>query len=318
MYKKELSGVFAPVTTPFHEDGSLDLDGLKKNMVFYANSTLHGYLALGSNGENKSLVGEEKYQVLKTIIENKGKNQFVMAGCIAESTYETIELAKKAESFGADFITLLPPSYFKSQMTDEALERYFTDVASSVSKPCLVYCAPQFTGGITLSVNLVIELAKHPNIVGIKDSSTGNINNYLLAAPDDFAVIAGSANFFVDAIRGGATGGILSLANVFPHIVVDLFDTFVENDYDKLFAKNKQVLNLNKSISGKGGVSAVKAAMTLVGLVGGLPRLPLLPLKAQDLQELTETHNRLFQVYREQVVEPNLLNERIVLGDDIE
>ena len=312
MYKKELSGVFAPVTTPFHEDGSLDLDGLKKNMEFYANSTLHGYLALGSNGENKSLVGDEKYHVLKTIIENKGKKQYVMAGCIAESTYETIELAKKAEFFGADFITLLPPSYFKSQMNDEALERYFTDVASSVSKPCLVYCAPQFTGGITLSVGLVTKLAKHPNIAGIKDSSTGNINNYLLAAPDDFAVIAGSANFFIDALLGGATGGILSLANVFPHIVVELFDTFVNKDYDSLFAKNKQVLKLNKSVSGKGGVSAVKAAMTLAGLVGGFPRLPLLPLKPQALQVLTETYDVLFKSYRELVLQPSSYAERKV------
>jgi len=312
MYKKELSGVFAPVTTPFHEDGSLDLDGLKKNMEFYANSTLHGYLALGSNGENKSLVGEEKYHVLKTIIENKGKNQYVMAGCIAESTYETIELAKKAESFGADFITLLPPSYFKSQMTDETLERYFTDVASSVSKPCLVYCAPQFTGGITLSVGLVKKLAKHPNIAGIKDSSTGNISNYLLAAPDDFAVIAGSANFFIDALLGGATGGILSLANVFPHIVVELFNTFVDKDYDTLFAKNKQVLKLNKSVSGRGGVSAVKAAMTLAGLVGGFPRLPLLPLKPQDLQALTDAYHGLFQKYRELVLRPDSFTGRKV------
>ena len=312
MYKKELSGVFAPVTTPFREDGSLDLDGLKNNMEFYANSTLHGYLALGSNGENKSLVGEEKYHVLKTIIENKGKKQHVMAGCIAESTYETIELAKKAESYGTDFITLLPPSYFKSQMTDEALEKYFTDVASSVSKPCLVYCAPQFTGGITLSVGLVTKLAKHPNIAGIKDSSTGNINNYLLAAPDDFAVIAGSANFFIDALLGGATGGILSLANVFPHIVVELFDTFEKKDYDTLFAKNKQVLKLNKSVSGKGGVSAVKAAMTLAGLVGGFPRLPLLPLKPQDLQVLTETYHDLFHRYRELVLQPGSFTERKV------
>jgi 4-hydroxy-2-oxoglutarate aldolase len=305
MYKKELSGVFAPVTTPFHENGSLDLDGLKKNMEFYANSTLHGYLALGSNGENKSLVGKEKDDVLKTIIENKGKNQYVMAGCIAESTYETIELAKKAESFGTDFVTMLPPSYFKSQMNDEALERYFTDVASSVSKPCLVYCAPQFTGGITLSVGLVTKLAKHPNIVGIKDSSTGNINNYLLAAPDDFAVIAGSANFFVEALLGGATGGILSLANVFPHLVVELYETFENKDYESLFAKNKQVLRLNKSVSGRGGVSAVKATMTLAGLVGGFPRLPLLPLKPHDVQVLTDTHNKLFQNNREILLQPD-------------
>ena len=288
MYKKQLSGVFAPITTPFGEDGKLCLDGLKKNMEFYAKSPLHGYLALGSNGENKSLVGEEKFQVLKTIIDYKGSSQYVMAGCIAESTYETIELAKRAESLGADFITLLAPSYFKSQMTDDVLERYFSDVAGSLSTPCLVYCAPQFTGGITLSVGLVSKIAKHPNIVGLKDSSTGNMDNYLLAAPEDFAVMAGSANFFVSALLGGATGGILSLANAFPHVTGELYDIFVAKDYEKLFKQNKRVLKLNKSVSGKGGVSAVKAAMNLAGLVGAYPRLPLLPLKQADVDVLAE------------------------------
>jgi len=288
MYKKQLSGVFAPITTPFFEDGALDLNGLKKNMEFYAESSLQGYLALGSNGENKSLVGEEKFNVLKTIVENKGSNQYVMAGCIAESTRETIELAKRAEANGADFITLLAPSYFKSQMTDDVLERYFTDVADSVSTPCLMYCAPQFTGGITLSTGLIAKAAKHPNIVGIKDSSTGNIDNYLMVAPEDFAVMAGSANFFVSALLGGATGGILSLANAFPQVTGALYDSFLKKEYETLFERNKNVQRLNKSVSGKGGVSAVKAAITLAGLVGGFPRLPLLPLKQQDIQVMAD------------------------------
>ena len=288
MYKQQLSGVFAPITTPFCEKGTLDLKGLEKNMEFYAASSLQGYLALGSNGENKSLVGEEKFQVLKIIIDNKGGGQYVMAGCIAESTYETIELAKRAESLGADFITLLPPSYFKSQMTDDALEGYFTDVADAVSAPCLVYCAPQFTGGITLSTGLIAKIAKHSNIVGLKDSSTGNIENYLLSAPDGFAVMAGSANFFTTALLGGGTGGILSLANAFPQVTGELYDTFVSKDYEKLFALNKRLLKLNKAVSGKGGVSAVKAAMNLAGLVGAYPRLPLLPLKQADVDVMAE------------------------------
>lgn len=288
MYKKQLSGVYAPITTPFFEDGKLDLQGLKKNMEFYSSSPLQGYLALGSNGENKNLVGDEKFDVLKTIVEGKGKNQYVMAGCIAESTYETIELAKKAEAAGADFVTMLPPCYFKKQMSDEVLELYFTDVASSIKIPCLVYCAPQFTGGITLSTALVTKIAKHPNIVGIKDSSTGNIDGYLMAAPDDFAVIAGSANFFVSALLGGGTGGILSLANAFPQETANLYDAFVAKDYEKLFELNKRALKLNKAVSGKGGVAAVKAAMTLAGLVGGYPRKPLLPLKPQDIETLRD------------------------------
>ena len=287
-YKQQLSGVFAPITTPFHKDGALDLDALRRNMEYYAASPIQGYLALGSNGENKSLIGDEKFQVLKIIIENKSKKQCVMAGCIAESMMETVGLAKRAESLGADFITLLAPSYFKSQMTDEALERYFTDVADSVSAPCLLYCAPQFSGGTTLSAGLVTKAARHANIVGMKDSSTGNIDDYLQAAPDDFAVMAGSANFYTNALLSGATGGVISLANVFPHITGELYAAYAARDYDTMFALDKKVKRLNKAIGGKGGVPAVKAAMNMAGLAGGYPRLPLLPLKRQDADALAK------------------------------
>lgn len=276
--KSKLRGVFAPVTTPFEESGKVDAAGLRFNMDRYANSGLKGYLALGSNGENKSLTGEEKRRVLDVIIQNKAPNQIVMAGCIAESTRETIHLARMAEELGADFATLLPPSYFKKQMTDGVLYRYFTEVADAVGIPCLLYCAPQFTGGITLSPSLVASLAAHQNIVGMKDSSVGNMDSYLLAVPETFAVLAGSANFFLSALLNGAVGGVISLANVIPDYVSELYMMFVSGNYENCFARNREMIAMNKAVSGKGGVAAVKAAMDLAGYVGGDPRLPLLPL----------------------------------------
>jgi 4-hydroxy-2-oxoglutarate aldolase len=276
--EKKLMGVFAPITTPFDEKGEVAFDKLRENMKFYAKSGLKGYLALGSNGENKSLTNSEKEKVLETIINNKGSDQVVMAGCIFESTKETIEFAKVAQGLGADFITLLPPSYFKKEMTDPVLLRYFSDVASSLTTPCLVYNAPQFCGGTTLSVNLVKELTKHPNIVGVKDSSTGNIESFLLAVRDTFNVMPGSANFFVNGLIMGAPGGVISLANVFPEITCKLYKLTVSKKYEEAFKLNEKVIQLNKAVSGTGGVAAVKYAMDLAGLFGGLPRLPLLPL----------------------------------------
>jgi len=277
-------GVFAPVTTPFDDKGEVAYDKLRDNMAFYAKSKLKGYLALGSNGENKSLTNTEKEKVLETIIRNKGPEQVVMAGCIFESTKETIEFAKIAQGLGTDFITLLPPSYFKKEMTDPVLLRYFTDVADSVTTPCLVYNAPQFCGGTTLSVNLVKELAKHPNIVGLKDSSTGNIESFLFAVRDVFNVMPGSANFFVTGLLMGAPGGVISLANVFPDITCRLYDLTVSKQYEEAFKLNERVIQLNKTVSGTGGVAAVKYAMDLAGLYGGNPRLPLLPL-ADDIKK---------------------------------
>jgi 4-hydroxy-2-oxoglutarate aldolase len=276
-------GVFAPITTPFDSQGEVAYDKLKGNMGFYAKSPLKGYLALGSNGENKSLTNSEKAKVLETIINNKGKEQVVMAGCIFESTRETIEFAKTAQGLGTDFITLLPPSYFKKEMTDPVLLKYFTDVAGSLTTPCLVYNAPQFCGGTTLSVSLVRDLSRHPNIVGVKDSSTGNIESFLLAVRDVFNVMPGSANFFMNGLIMGAPGGVISLANVFPDITCKLYDLTVSKKYEEAFKLNERIIQMNKTVSGSGGVAAVKYAMDLAGLYGGDPRLPLLPLK-EDLR----------------------------------
>jgi 4-hydroxy-2-oxoglutarate aldolase len=277
--------VFAPISTPFDEKGDVAYDKLIGNMKFYSKSSLKGYLALGSNGENKSLTNSEKEKVLDTIIKNKGSEQVVMAGCIFESTRETIEFAKIAEGLGADFITLLPPSYFKKEMTDAVLLRYFSDVADSVKTPCLVYNAPQFCGGTVLSVSLIKELAKHPNIVGVKDSSTAsNIEGFLFAVRDVFNVMPGSANFFMSSLVMGANGGVISLANVFPEITCELYNLTISKKYEEAFKLNEKVLLLNKNVSGTGGVAAVKYAMDLAGLYGGNPRLPLLPL-SDDLRK---------------------------------
>ena len=286
--EKKLMGVFAPITTTFDENGEVSYSKLIENMKIYSKSKLKGYLALGSNGENKSLNNQEKEKVLKAIIENKGSGQVVMTGCIFESTKETIEFAKIAESLGTDFITLLPPSYFKKEMTDPVLIKYFTDVASSVNVPCMVYNAPQFCGGTTLSVNLIKEVAKHPNIVGMKDSSTGNIENFLLAVRDTFNVMAGSANFFMNALIMGATGGVISLANAFPDITYKLYELTVNKKYEEAFKLNEKILLLNKSVSGSGGVAAVKYAMDLAGLYGGNARLPLFPLPEDKREKLAE------------------------------
>lgn len=278
MKNEKLKGIIAPITTPFTKAGEVDYAGLKKNMDFYAKSGIQGYLALGSNGENKSLTNDEKVKVLKTIIDNKGADQFVMAGCIFESTYETILFAREYEKLGADFITLLPPSYFKKQMTEAVLIKYFNDVANSIKTPCLMYNAPQFCGGTELTVNLVKECAKNPNIVGMKDSSKGNIESFLFAVRDQICVMAGSADFFMRTLFMGGTGGVVSLANVFPSVVCDLYKLILAKDYEKAFALNERVLQLNKGVSGSGGVAAVKYGMDLAGLAGGEPRLPLLPL----------------------------------------
>jgi len=132
----------------------------------------------------------------------------------------------------------------------------------------------------------VQECAKNPKIVGLKDSSTGNIESFLFGARDIMNVMAGSANFFMSTVIMGGSGGVVSLANIFPVIVNDLYQLILAKKYEEAFVLNEKVLRLNKGVSGAGGVAAVKYAMDLAGLCGGDPRLPLLPLPEENKEKI--------------------------------
>jgi 4-hydroxy-2-oxoglutarate aldolase len=141
-----------------------------------------------------------------------------------------------------------------------------------------------------LSVGLIKDLAKHQNIIGVKDSSNAaNIEGYLFAVRDSFNVIPGSANFFMNALFMGANGGVISLANIFPDMTCELYDLVIAKKYEEAFKLNEKVIQTNKSVSGTGGVAAVKYAMDLAGLYGGNARLPLLPL-GDDVKKKIEDY----------------------------
>jgi 4-hydroxy-2-oxoglutarate aldolase len=286
---QHLHGVFLPVTTPFKEDMSVDYDALKRNMEFYAQSNINGYLALGSNGENRCLRENEKKQVLETILAHRAGNQIVMAGCIYDSTPLTIEFMEFAKNAGADFATLLSPSYFRKQMTHEILVDYFTECADAVEIPVLLYNAPGFTG-VTLEPQTIEILSKHPNIVGMKDSAPSGIENFCPFMSSSFAVLAGSANFFYPAmVEYGIPGGIISIANAIPPLGANLLDYAQQGGTDEGDRLHEIVKTANQKISGSYGVAGVKAAMDLAGLSGGYPRKPLKPLTDAQRGQIKQT-----------------------------
>jgi 4-hydroxy-2-oxoglutarate aldolase len=284
----ELSGVFAPISTPFSADEAVDLSALRFNLERYARSGIRGYVALGSNGENKSLSEGEKLAVLETVLEHKGQEQVVMAGATYEAQRDTERFFREAGARGADFGLLLSPSYFRRFMTDEVLFRYFATVADASPIPLLVYNAPGFCG-ITLSPDLVRRLSTHPNIVGMKDSARDGIEAFLESASDTFLVMAGSINFLFPAMLAGAVGGTVSLANSFPRIAMELFKCGVARDEERGQVLQERARRINSAISGRYGVPGVKAAMALAGLRGGIPRRPLLPLTKAQRDELRAT-----------------------------
>jgi 4-hydroxy-2-oxoglutarate aldolase len=281
----KLAGVFAPISTPFAQNEDIDVDALRFNLACYAESGLLGYLALGSNGENRSLAEAEKLVVLDEVVRHKGPGQVVLAGAAYDGQREAERFLAAAADLGADFGLVLSPGYFRAQMTDEVLYRYFSTLADRARIPLLLYNAPGFCG-ITLSPELVGRLAAHPNIVGMKDSATSGIENFLPYESPSFHVLAGSANFLFRAMLGGSPGGTVSLANSFPQLALQLFSYGRARDSVNGVPLQERISRMNAAISGSHGVAGVKAAMTLAGFRGGIPRRPLLPLDSGQVQAL--------------------------------
>lgn len=283
----DLAGVFAPLCTPFAMNEDVDYGALRFNVGRYAESGLLGYLALGSNGENRSLSEDERLRVLDVVVRHKGPGQVVMAGAMYDAQRQAEHFLAAAADLGADFGLVLSPGYFRRQMTDDVLFRYFSSLADGARIPLLLYNAPGFCG-ITLSPELVGRLALHPNIVGMKDSAASGIESFLPLESPGFHVLAGSANFLFPAMMGGSLGGTVSLANAFPHLARELFEAGRSRDEVAGPSLQARVSRINHAISGTHGVAGVKAAMTLAGFVGGIPRRPLLPLDAEQVDALRE------------------------------
>lgn len=287
--ERKLSGVFAPVVTPFHSD-ELALDDLRFNLRKLNETNLAGYLALGSNGEFKSLSDKERNRILEVFAEEKG-NKVVIVGTGCESTRQTIEKSKLAFEMGFDYVSILTPSYFARQIDGATLQCYYERIADSIDIPVLLYNAPGFTGGMEIPLQIVLELSGHPNIVGMKDSSPAGPAKLLacLDPTEDFNVLAGSANFFYPSLHLGAPGGVLSLANVLPGPCCDIYRLFTQGKYDDAKELSFRLARLNQAISGAWGVAGVKAAMDITGFKGGQPRHPLQGLSDEARERVRQT-----------------------------
>ncbi|MEJ2170609.1 MAG: dihydrodipicolinate synthase family protein [Desulfobacterales bacterium] len=273
---KKLAGIAAPISTPF-VDEEVAYDQLRDNVKKYSQTPLAGFFALGSNGESKCMTETEKLKVLEVVLREKAEHQIVMAGTGYESTKQTIAFSRKAAEMGADFVSIVTPSYFKKRLTDDAMTGYYTDVAEALSIPVIAYNAPGFTG-MTLSAGVVEKISRHPNVAGMKDTSTGNMSTYLSVAGEDFDILSGTVSTLFESMLLGAKGGVVSLANAFPAPCCELYEACKAQDLDTARRLHYLLIKLNKSVSGSFGVAGVKYAMELAGYHGGAPRLPLLPI----------------------------------------
>jgi dihydrodipicolinate synthase/N-acetylneuraminate lyase len=165
-----IEGVFAAIPTPFYPDERVYFRKLEANMARYSRSLLSGMLVLGSTGEAVLLSDAESREVLRIAAEASRPEKVLIAGVGSESVKATVELAEAAAEFHYDAVLVRTPTYYAGQMTAAAVLNYYHCVADRSPLPVVLYNIPQ-CAPYNIPVELVAELAQHPNIIGIKDSS---------------------------------------------------------------------------------------------------------------------------------------------------
>ncbi len=165
-----LHGIFPPVTTPFYPDGEVYYKKIEANVERYSRTPVAGIVVLGSTGEAIFLSDQERRDVLKASIAAAAPNKVMIAGTGNESAHETLRLTEYAAELGYDAAMVRTPHYYKKQMLPANLLAFYRTVADRSALPIIIYNFPQATG-YDIPAELVIELASHPNIVAIKESS---------------------------------------------------------------------------------------------------------------------------------------------------
>lgn len=287
----DLSGIFPPLPTPFERE-RLATSRLQENIEKLSDTGLAGYLVLGSNGEAPYLSEAEKIEVIRSARAAVSKDKTLLVGTGLESTALTTVFTIRAAELGADAALVLPPFFYPEQMTSEALRRHFETVAEASPIPILLYNVPKFTH-IHIPIDIIVRLAKHENIVGIKDSS-GNLGQLAALhehASPKFRVMFGTDGVLLGGLVHGLQGGILALANLAPRECVEMLHAVANEDLLLARSLMQRIAPVGRAATARYGVPGLKAMLDLLGYYGGDPRPPLLPVTAEvraDLKKMLE------------------------------
>jgi len=285
--KVSLRGVFPPIPTPFDVQGEVDYKALARNLERWNRYDLAGYVVLGSNGEAVLLAEEEKLRILEVARQAVPPEKLLVAGTGCESTRQTIAMTRRAAEAGADAALVVTPHYYDPKMTSDSLVQHYWAVADASPIPVLIYSVPKFTH-VDMAAEAIAQAAKHPNIVGVKDSggSIGKLSELVRLTGPGFQVLAGSAAFFFAGLALGAVGGVLALANVAPQASLDIQRLFEAGRWDEAAELQRQMLPLNAAITARFGIAGLKAALDMLGYYGGPVRPPLLDIGADEKEVL--------------------------------
>jgi len=280
-------GVLPAIITPFKRNSAMDLDtrGLVQNIEFLISAGIDGIVPCGSTGESATLTFAEHEKVIELTIDKVNGKIPVLAGTGSNNTAEAVRLTKAAKDSGADGVLVISPYYNKPNRA--GLVKHYTKLAD-IDIPVVMYNVPGRTGQ-NLEPDLVAELAKHPNIVAIKEAS-GNISQISRIIEDtrdeDFVVISGDDNMTLPIMALGGVGVISVAANVIPAPMVAMSNAMKKGDLAKALSIHYKLSPLFRAMFIDTNPIPVKKAVELLGMAAGSVRLPLDELDAKKTAQL--------------------------------
>ncbi len=279
------TGAGVAIVTPMNEDGSINYEQFGKNIDFQIENGTDAIIVCGTTGEASTMTDEEHIECIRFCVERTAKRIPVIAGTGSNDTKYAAELSKEAEAAGADGLLLVTPYYNKT--TQRGLIAHFNYIADAVNIPIILYNIPGRTG-MNIQIDTYKELAKHKNIVAVKEAS-GNMSyaaKLIAECGDVLDVYSGNDDQIVPLMALGGQGVISVLSNIMPKETHMIAQYCLDNDVKSAAKLQAQYLELINNLFIEVNPIPAKEAMNLMGMNCGPCRMPLYPMSDDNKAKL--------------------------------
>lgn len=273
-----LEGVGVALITPFDRHHEVDFEAYVRLLEFTSAGAVDYFVVQGTTGETSTTTTEEKTRLLKLTRENNPRNLPIVFGLGGNNTKTVLETIKTTDLSGVSAILSVCPYYNKPSQA--GLIAHFTAIADASPVPVLLYNVPGRTV-IHLQIPTVVELAKHPNIIGIKDAST--IENALELAkrcPEDFLLLSGDDNLVTTSISVGFKGVISVIANAFPKEFGEMTWAALNGDFKSAGDLQRRFVDFDTLLYVESNPVGIKKCLEIKGVCSSEVRLPLVKASA--------------------------------------
>lgn len=291
-------GIWTALITPFNENQQVDYEALRKIIRHQVKAGVTGLVPCGTTGESPTLSLEEKKKIISfTQEELKSTDVGIIAGTGSNSTLESIELSKWASDQGVQAVLVVTPYYNKPSQS--GLIQHFEAIANAVDCDVILYNVPCRTA-VSLSIESIIHLAKHPNINAIKEASADMalIEQLAINLKEknlNLQILSGDDATFYPSMKAGSTGVISVTSNLVPQKMVELYSAAQSNKRNQAEEIHNQLTPLFNDLFIESNPTPIKTAMANAGWCLNNVRLPLAPLEPSNLERLNQTLSEVLQ-----------------------